>query len=373
MPADEAMVVPDYGGACLSNVVPALLGRPGGVPSWMPAAVAGARQVVLLVLDGVGWEQVQAHRVSLPVLAAMAGGPITSVVPSTTATALTSLAVGCPPGEHGIVGYRLHVGSGAILNVLRWRTGDGHTDTDARASVPPTEFQSMPAFAATAPVVVTRAAFAGTGFSAAHLHGARFRGWHMPSTIAVEVRSALTAGDAFVYAYYDGVDKIAHAHGLGDHYLAELVAADGLVGELAAALPPGAALVVTSDHGQVDVGDDTSPLDAEVVEACALITGEARFRWLHSPPGGEQALAAAVRDRYGTEAVVRTRDEVEREGWLGPTVTAAARSRLGDVAVVATGRTAYTDPTARDEPRLGSRHGALSSAEMLVPLLAVAG
>ena len=40
-------------------------------------------------------------------LAALRGGPITSVVPSTTATALTSLTVGVPPAEHGIVGYRI--------------------------------------------------------------------------------------------------------------------------------------------------------------------------------------------------------------------------------------------------------------------------
>ena len=53
-------VLPDFGGACLSNVVPAVLGHLAGdqgLPGWMPSPVAEARQVVLLVLDGLGSRQ----------------------------------------------------------------------------------------------------------------------------------------------------------------------------------------------------------------------------------------------------------------------------------------------------------------------------
>jgi hypothetical protein len=145
------------------------------------------------------------------------------------------------------------------------------------------------------------------------------------------------------------------------------------VGELIAVLPPGATLLVTADHGHVDVRDSTETLDGELVDACALVTGEARFRWLHAPPGGEERLADLAKARYGDAAIVRTRDEVEREGWFGPTVSPVARSRMGDVAIVATGDTAYLDPTDPSEPRLGSRHGALTSAEILIPLLATTG
>jgi len=58
---------------------------------------------------------------------------------STTATAMTSLTTGLSPGEHGVVGYRVHVHH-EILNVLRWSTPDG----DARRSIPPSEFQPLP-------------------------------------------------------------------------------------------------------------------------------------------------------------------------------------------------------------------------------------
>jgi predicted AlkP superfamily pyrophosphatase or phosphodiesterase len=96
--------LPDYGGACITNLVPALIERPEPLPSWLPAPVAEADQVVLLLLDGLGWEQLATRRHLTPTLAAMTGGAITSVVPTTTAAALTSLTTGLPPGEHGVVG-----------------------------------------------------------------------------------------------------------------------------------------------------------------------------------------------------------------------------------------------------------------------------
>src|SRR3546814_4032026 len=63
------------------------------------------------------------------------GGPVSTVAPSTTSTALTSIVSGMPPGEHGVVGYRMSI-EGHVLNVLRWSTVG-----DARRSMPPGEFQ----------------------------------------------------------------------------------------------------------------------------------------------------------------------------------------------------------------------------------------
>src|SRR5690348_8345676 len=102
-------LVPDYGGGCLSSLLPALSAPVGERPAWLPAPARGAGQVVLLVLDGLGWRQLVALAAVAPVLTSMVGGPITSVAPTTTAAALTSIAGGAAPGSHGVVGYRIHV------------------------------------------------------------------------------------------------------------------------------------------------------------------------------------------------------------------------------------------------------------------------
>ena len=125
-------------------------------------------------------------------------------------------------------------------------------------------------------------------------------------------------GERFVYAYYDGVDKVAHEYGLGEYYDAELVAADRLVAELLSVLPPGAALVVTADHGQVDVADRIHRLAPDVSALVALQSGEGRFRWLHAVPGATDALFEAATDAHGDLAWVVSLEQVVDEGWFGP-------------------------------------------------------
>jgi predicted AlkP superfamily pyrophosphatase or phosphodiesterase len=373
---DSTPVLPDYGGACLSSVVPALL-RNGvtDVPAWVPDRARGAAQTVLLVLDGLGWQQLQALAAVAPTLAGGSGGPITSVAPTTTATALTSITTGTPPARHGVVGYRLRLpaGEGAhatgddqVMNVLRWRSGAG----DLRVSVPAREFQTVAPFGGRPVPAVTRAEFAATGFTAAHLAGTRLVGWSVPSTIVVEVRRLLAAGEPFVYAYYDGLDKIAHARGLAEHYVEELRFVDRLVSDLIDALPAGATLVVTSDHGQVEVASAAHLPHPDLLAASVLLSGEGRFRWLHVRPGAMQDAVAIATEAHGHEAWVRTREQIIEDGWFGGALAPAVAERLGDVALVARRPVAFLDPADTGETRLAARHGSLTAAEMYVPLLA---
>jgi hypothetical protein len=338
------------------------------VLGWVEAGAA-IRPVVLLVLDGLGWLQLQARRQLAPVLTGLPGGPITSVTPSTTAAAMTTITTGTLPGAHGIVGYRVRVaspgveGGESVLNILRW-TIDG---VDARKTIDPASFQTVPAFGGRMVPVVTRAEFARTGFTTAHLGGTRLVGWRVPSTLIVEVRRQLECGERLVYAYYDGVDKVAHEFGLGEHYDAEVAATDRLVGELIEALPPHTTLVVTADHGQVHVGDAVVDIDSSLMGDTSLISGEGRFRWLHTDDADR--VASRAMKLYGGHAWVRTRSELVREDWFGGPLTAAAESRLGDVALIAHAPIAFADPHDAGERNLVSRHGSLTPDEMLVPFL----
>jgi predicted AlkP superfamily pyrophosphatase or phosphodiesterase len=359
----DDLVLPDYDGPCITNIVPALLGPPDEAPAWMPAAV-DTPQVVLFVVDGLGWEQLEARRALTPTIATMAGTPITTVAPSTTATALTSITTGLPPGEHGVVGYRMAV-HGEVLNVLRWSTGAG----DARQSIPPSKLQPTPPFLGERPPVVTRAEYRRSGFTGAHLEPARYWGYRTLATMVTEVDRLLRSSEPFVYAYYDGLDKVAHEYGLGEHYDAELAWIDHTIDRLLAVLPRGSTLVVTADHGQVEVGDAVVPLAAEVVGHCAMQSGEGRFRWLHARSGRAGALHAAATAHHGDDAWVVTREQVISDGWLGPVVTDASASRLGDVALVARRDVAFHDPQDTGPYELVGRHGSLTSAEMRVPLL----
>ena len=361
-------VVPAYHDACVTALVPALL-EGSAAPTWLPAKVLQARQILLLVLDGLGWLQLRDRTEVAPTLTDMAGGPITTVAPSTTAAALTSISTGLPPGEHGMVGYRIAVGGssgpphGEILNALRWSTGNG----DARRRHDPRLFQPCEMFGSQRPPVVTRAQFADSGFTAAHLSDTRLFGYADRAGLVDQVLGAFAREEPFVYAYWDDIDRTAHEFGLAERYNDELAACDAMVAELLHRLPAGTAVVVTADHGQVHVGERLIHLPAEVTGLVDGQSGEARFRWLHSRPGAASDLLAAAHQAFDHVGWVRSVDEVVSAGWLGDRVTSTARGRLGDVAVVARDPVAFVDPAEASSIELIGRHGSLTADEMLVP------
>ncbi len=372
-------VLPDYRGSCLSNVVPALLGPPDAA-QWLPDPIREAKAVVLLLIDGMGWEQLQDRAELTPVMSAMEGGPITTVAPTTTTTALTSLVTGATPGEHGLIGYQIYI-QGQVLNALRWTAGA--KPSDARKSLVPEQVQTRPAFFGRRVPAVGRSEFRGTGFTRAHLDGVDHRGYKLTSSIAVEVQKLVEGGEPLVYAYYDGPDRIAHEYGFGPYLDAEFEEVDRLVAQILAVLPPEAALLVVSDHGQVMVGDNKVELARDVVALTAVTSGEARFRWLHARPGRAGELLDAASERYGRHGLVVNRQQVLDEGWFGPHVGPEARSRMGDVALVPCDPVAFVEPKPVPQSQTGGggrptfellgRHGSLTSAEMLVPCLAAFG
>jgi hypothetical protein len=357
-------VLPATGGVSVAGLIPALIGeRPA---PWMPGPVTGATSVVLLVLDGLGANEVENRPAILSEINAMEGTQITTVVPSTTSTALTSISTGLDPAQHGILGYRMLI-DGEVLNVLRWQT-------DARHAPDPFTVQRHDAFLGRPVPAVTRLEFRDSGFTQAHLRGSTFTGWKTVATLIEHCRRLVLSGERFVYAYYPGVDEVAHAYGLHDgFYLRELGAADALIGSLLDALPAETVLLVTADHGQVHLEPESWIDIDELHPMLAAQAGDGRFRHLHARTGMASDLLAAAHDRCDDVAWVVSRRELLDAGWIGTGATGTVPGRLGDVVLAAREPVAFVDPALPRERTLRSAHGSLTAAEMWVPLRAARG
>ena len=221
---------------------------------------------------------------------------------------------------------------------------------------------------------MTRAEFRDTGFTQAHLERARLTGWRMVSTLVTEVGRLLRRGEPFVYAYYEGVDKVAHEYGLGEHYDAELVAVDRLVADLLDGAP-----------GRRGAGRDLRPRPGR--RRRRRSSPRRRRCWPTRPgspargasggstpdPGQARALLDAACEHHADTAWVVDVQTTIDQHWFGPVLGEAARASLGDVALVAREPVAYDDPADTGPFQLRSRHGSLTSAEMLVPLLVGGG
>ncbi|HEY1737646.1 MAG TPA: alkaline phosphatase family protein [Acidimicrobiia bacterium] len=368
--AEPAPTLAAYGSASLTEVVPALFGVTERERELLPPAARDATSVVLLAVDGLGASALERHAACLPTIVAMDRAVITSVLPATTAAALTSLTTAAPPTRHGLVGYRVLVGE-HVLNALRWQV-EGARNNNRAPDVH--EVQRVDAFRGRPVPVVTKSEFRKTGFTVAHLGAGPFHGWRTVSALVEHCRRLVAAGERLVYAYYPGVDEVAHEYGLHDgFYEAELRATDGIVAQLLDGLPEECALVVTADHGQVDIAEEAWVDTHALAPLLHLQSGDARFRHLHAKPGAANELAQECERAFGHLAWVRTRRRLIDEEWLGARPVPAVGGRIGDVVLMPFEPVGFIDPALPRERGLRSAHGAPTADEMLVPLLAARG
>ena len=391
---DEPTVpVPLYGEASLADLTPALLTSLGvdGLPDVF--ALGPLERVCLLLIDGLGWEQLRAHREEAPFLNALADGrdggsghAITAGFPATTVASLGSLGTGLSPGEHGLVGYTFGVpGLDRPVNAIAWALAGAGPDADVEAALPPEGF-------APRGTLLQRALVSGIGvvrvgppdldrtpLSRAVLRGGAYRDDYSLGDLAALAAQALAEpGPRLVSSYHPGLDTTGHARGVGsESWRLELAHVDVVAEQLARRLPAGSALVVTGDHGMVDVPDEAKVDLADRPELAAgvrMLGGEGRARYVYAESGAAEDVQAAWADALGHRMWVRGRDEAIAEGWFGPRVTDDARARIGDVVAAAFAPIGVferaVDPM---QAMLVGHHGSMTSEEQLVPLVIARG
>ena len=361
-------VLPRYGAESLSEVLPSAVAALGtGAPNVLE--LPPARSYVVFLIDGLGHSLLRDSADEAPYLSSLLGEPLTSGVPSTTATSLTSLGTGLPPGAHGMVGFTSRIpGTNRLLEALRW-----DSRVDPREWQPhPTAFERARAAGVTA-TVVSKRSFKGSGLTEASQRGAEYVG---ADTIGERISGAVRAAGAptsLTYLYEGELDATGHRRGCRSWaWRHQLAVVDMAASRLREALPADTCLLVTGDHGMVDV-----PLEARVdvddepmlLDGVDLFGGEARFRHLYCRNGAVGDVMGSWRERLGESALVCSRDEAIEANWFGD-VQHQVRPRLGDVMVASLGELAVVSSSRfPHEATLQGLHGSLTAAEMLVPLL----
>jgi len=357
------------GRATIDQVLPsvaAAMGAPGFANTLgLPEA---ARYVVFLV-DGLGLQLLREHADAAPFLSSLTNvDDVICGVPSTTSTSLTSLGTGLQAGTHGMVGYTSRVpGSGQRLNSLKW-----DQPVDPLLWQPHRTVLEQMQDAGIAASSVNDAKFADSGLTLCSQRGVPFHGissiWERLDVVLEVIESAPRA---MTYAYESRLDHTGHGKGCtSEEWRTMLTTIDAELADLREELPRDTVLLVTADHGMIDLpmtdrfDVDSSPT---LLDDVTLLAGEARFRHVYTRSGAAPDVAARWQAELGDRALVRTQEGIE--DWFGP-ITADVRGRIGDVVVAALGEFAmFSSREFGIEFKMTGFHGSISEAELRIPVL----
>jgi len=383
---------PDYTGGGIVNLMRSIVGACGDAPvppsadyaqlTCLPAArLATSRHVVLIVADGLGRHTLDAqpalhlHRHAIATLS--------SVFPSTTASAITTFMTGLAPAQHALTGWHMRLDEiGQILAILPLTPRVPPaclpaTELPPRIFDQPTLFQRL----ARESWVLAPRYIAGTPFNAWHSRGAHSLAYDGLDNMFAQLAGLLdeAAPPRYIYAYLPDIDALAHRHGsdsmqvrvaLQDFDAAFHAFAERVRGS-------DSWLLVTADHGLIDSPperlvelDDHPRLAAMLAQP---LCGERRAAYCYVRPEQRAAFEDYVATRLAHCAEWRRSTSMIAEGWFGPPPAhPRLAARIGDYVLLMKDDWTIRDRLAGEKSHamLGV-HGGTDAREMQVPLIAV--
>lgn len=376
----------------LSAVLPALssaLGTPcptavHGNPHACQIALAmpSVRSAIVIVVDGLGFHNLQLRIGHAPHLRSMIANQtrsshypasILTCYPSTTAAALSVFGTGTCPGLTGMLGYtQLNPKTRKISQMIQFR-----------GAIPPTQLQQQPTVfeklthQSVRVTSIGLSEFAQSPLTAAALRGTDYRNVDDPNE-RVRLAAELSSQPGLTYLYFRAVDKAGHHAGWeSDEWATALEQVDSLIGYVTLHSAPGTLIVITADHGMVDI-DLNEQIDTASNEALSegvwKVGGEPRAVMLYAHRGATAEDVDQIAQRYRSvvhdRAHVLTKQEALDANLFGP-VDPRVKPMIGDVIVMARGRVTIVNSNAQTE---GARHmpgvhGSHTEMERRIPLI----
>jgi len=361
----------------LADVLPSCLASIFGQENSL--GLPAVDRAVVVLVDGLGVSSLRARLGHARTMAKVLTKASTARAgfPSTTAASLATLTTGELPGIHGLVGY-------SVLDSANDRVVNQLSGWDDRLD-PATWQRSSTVFehAATLGVpsaVVAQEKYRDSGFTQAVLRGAAYQSGKTISDrfdVARATLESMTRG--IVYLYVPELDQAAHALGWeSGKWTEELESVDSELARFSRSLGPREGMLVTADHGILDVPAHSQVLfgdDPGLVDGIRFVAGEPRCLQLHCEPDASPELRASILERWKTaesgRSLVLSRDEAVANGWFGPTVAPEVIPRIGDILVAAQRNIAYYDTRAESQSGrlMIGQHGSVSPEETIVPML----
>jgi len=366
----------------MSSMLPAppkTLGKLGDVLISALASVRGEKNalnlpqrksVLVLLVDGLGLKNIKASGAYAGFLNSQKSIEASCYYPSTTATSIVSFATGKPPWETNFIGYQVYDrDQGRSMNLLSgWQNQEEAGVFQTLQTVSESAISSGIEFHTIAPAIYKE-----SGFTEATMRGSSFHGLGSIDARFTKARELLASGDSkVVYLYVPELDQTAHAKGCGStEWLNLLEDLDSQVSTLARALPKNTAFILTADHGVVDIPKHNHIYLDEFLDESELIFvgGDTRglYVYLKESAKTSQTMDGLITHLEESCYLVTPLDLIDAGFWQ----PIHDSSIVPDFVVLARKEVAlYHRAFAKKKSlEMVGHHGAISSAEMTIPLI----
>lgn len=381
------MAFPDYSGGGFVNLIASFAAacdvepRHATLELLPPAELAGARNIVFWIVDGLGDHYLAAHRPAGQ-FARRRRGAISAVFPTTTASAITTSFTGATPAEHGLTGWFTYFSAaGCVAAPLPFRSRGDNLPLGLRGVTHEHLFTAPPLLDALRrrAIVVSARSIVNSDYNLHHSGGAERRAYDDLGGLIAEVAAAVRSGPErkFIYAYWPEFDTQSHKHGVASEQARiEFERVDDAFAELLERLAgTESAVVVTADHGFMDSpAQDLLLLEDGPGLASLLkfpLCGERRVAFCHVQDGRVAEFSSRARDWLGDRGDLRASRDLLDEGWFGPgRPHPQLAERIGDLTLVMRARHTIKDWTPGESRHLHiGNHGGATDAELLIPLV----
>jgi hypothetical protein len=400
----SGVVYPHYAGYSILNI-------PSSVCAWLdipnlggaPLSVAeldsfgkGARRIIFVLMDALGlriFQKFLAEGIASTWRSLLQDGllaPLTSITPSTTSTALTSLWTSRSPAEHGVVGYELWLKEyGIVTNMILHAPITYRNDTGSlvKTGFQPETFLPFPCFGThlkihgVKPYAFQHASILHSGLSQMLYKDVETRSFNTSTDLWLNLRDLINGHPKerqFIWVYWGEVDHYSHQYGPEDERPAAEFATFSQTFEklffkqIRSDACRDTLIILTADHGQISTPrsphHDLRNHPDLVRRLHILPTGENRLQYLYMRPGQTEAVREYYERSWPNQFTFIDPVQARQSGLFGPgTPHPQLFDRLGDALALGQGN-AYLWWANKENPLLG-RHGGLSPDEMLVPFL----
>lgn len=322
------------------------------------------KNVVVMLFDGMGTEILKKHAESAPFLLAHLRDTISSVFPPTTTAATTSIQSGLTPLEHGWLGWSVYFKElGRAVNLF-----------------PNTDFETNEPIACyNAGKTIIPYKSVEDKINEAGKYKAYFISRHanihidtLDELVDKTIELCQKDEEKYIYTYWNQPDFDMHDLGVGHKRIGEQIKLINDTVEKLCSTLEDTLLVVTADHGLVDINWVTLQDYPDILDCLDHIPCiESRALTFFVKDGMHEIFAERFNSHFGDKYTLLSKEEVVQGGIFGSgTPHKKFDDFVGDFLAIATSDLAI-EPRPFGELMFSAMHAGYSADEMNVPFIAV--